>query len=83
MVRFRSFFTLIELLVVIAIISDLLSTWRPEDVAHPPGWNLLYADGHAELKRDKVTYDYVISPATQTGDDWRHFEHALDTLQDL
>ncbi|MCX7934590.1 MAG: DUF1559 domain-containing protein, partial [Planctomycetota bacterium] len=42
---------------------DLITIWRPQDVAHKPpqpGWNLSYMDGHARFVVSDPIYQYVV-----------------------
>ncbi|OPZ31250.1 MAG: hypothetical protein BWZ02_00334 [Lentisphaerae bacterium ADurb.BinA184] len=71
--------------------TDLITLWRPVDVAHQsgtPAWNLLYADGHVACRLSRAAFDYALSTvrasdgALNTGDNWEQLRTLLDKMQE-
>ena len=46
-----------------------------------PGWQLLYADAHAELKIDEDTFEYIGTDPNVMGHKWPVFNFARDQLE--
>ncbi|MDY7010330.1 MAG: type II secretion system protein [Planctomycetota bacterium] len=66
-----------------AMALDVLHDWYL--VAHDsaPGWNLMFADGHAGLKKSQYVYDEVSKGEWPCpGNDWVKFDHLRQTLEE-
>ena len=69
------------------LVMDLFSVWRPFDIAHGPGWNMAYADGHVEFRHNDAVYAYVLGHCAYappwdntTGENWDVFEGGFEPL---
>ena len=52
----------------------------PAAVAHPPGWNLLRADGSVNYQQDETVYTTVLAAPPNVANSWSTFEPLRDAL---